>query len=52
MRTTRRLHRIPAATGLILGVVLIAGLAVLPARAQAGIVHDPIQTARHLAEFS
>lgn len=51
MRTTRRLHRIPAATGLILGVALIAGLAVLPARAQAGIVHDPIQTARHLAEF-
>lgn len=51
MRSPPRFRRIPAATGLVLGIALMSGLAAPRARAQGLVVYDPVQTGRHLAEF-
>lgn len=51
MRVDRTFPANRAVAGVVLVVVLASGLSVGPAHALGGIVHDPIQTARHLAEF-
>lgn len=51
MRADRTSHAKSAVAGFVLAFALASGIAAGPAHALGGIVHDPIQTARHLAEF-